>query len=252
MLVYPEVFRVAKDGNAQLDYEDAWWMPKQCRPLEGQSFRFAVADGATDAVFSGLWARILVRAFGKRNLTTDTNGTLIGRLRKTWARSVGHQPLPWYVEEKLRSGAFAALLGFELVENQNGGSGTWHAEACGDCCLFQVRNRDLITAFPITSSEQFTNSPHLLCSVGPGTDDFARLSLTAGKWIEGDCFYLMTDALANWFLVECETRCVPWQILRDITLPKDPPFGSWIEGLRRAKRIRNDDCTLLSIGFEHF
>jgi Protein phosphatase 2C len=252
MRLFPGALWVAKDGNAQFEYEDACWTPRQCNPLEGQSFRFAVADGATDAVFSGLWAQILVRAFGKRNLTANTNGALISRLRKMWSRSVGHRPLPWYAEEKLRSGAFAALIGFELVENQQGGTGTWTATACGDCCLFQVRGPNLVTAFPITSSEQFTNSPHLLCSIGPGTDDFARLSSTAGEWMEGDCFYLMTDALANWFLVECETRCVPWQTLRDITLPTDPPFGSWIEGLRRAKQIRNDDCTLLSIGFEHY
>src|SRR5207244_10371847 len=124
----------------------------------------------------------------------DTGATPVARMRKTWTRSVRRRSLPWYAEEKLRNGAYAALLGFELVGSQSGGSGsgTWHATACGDCCFFQVRGSDLITAFPLTHSDQFSNCPFLLCSIGAKTDDFEYLLSSTGEWIEGDCFYLMT------------------------------------------------------------
>jgi hypothetical protein len=62
----------------------------------------------------------------------------------------------------------------------------------------------------------------------------------------------MTDALAAWFLSRCEQGTVPWQILRDVTLAGDPPFDDWINRLREQREIKNDDCTLVSVAFEHW
>jgi hypothetical protein len=61
----------------------------------------------------------------------------------------------------------------------------------------------------------------------------------------------MSDALASWFLTRCEGGDVPWQALRTLAIAKEPPFEEWISSLRRKRAIKNDDCTLISISFEH-
>ena len=63
MHVFSRAYWMPKAGNSEAEYEDSFWP----RFLDGESnnFRFAVADGATEASFSGIWARQIVRAFGK-------------------------------------------------------------------------------------------------------------------------------------------------------------------------------------------
>jgi hypothetical protein len=61
----------------------------------------------------------------------------------------------------------------------------------------------------------------------------------------------MTDALAAWFLARCEKGAVPWLELREVTLRKVPAFEEWISRLRNQREIKNDDCTLVSVSFEH-
>lgn len=75
--------------------------------------------------------------------------------------------------------------------------------------------------------------------------------LTAtGSWEENDSLYLMTDALACWFLASCETGVIPWRLLTEVTLTQEPPFEQWLAKLRGRREIRNDDCTLLNVTFE--
>jgi hypothetical protein len=69
----------------------------------------------------------------------------------------------------------------------------------------------------------------------------------SGRWQIGDTFYLLTDALAFWFLREIETGQKPLGILRNFERGKSRSFGKWISHLRENKFIRNDDVTLLTI-----
>lgn len=62
MRVSIQVFGLPKAGNRADEYEDAY-SPKRQGELEGESFRFAVADGATEGSFSRLWAGMLVRSY---------------------------------------------------------------------------------------------------------------------------------------------------------------------------------------------
>ena len=101
------VFWLPKAGNTPAEYEDAFWPRHYCLDSSGP-VRLAVADGATETSFSGLWARLLVAAYGRGRLTVDENEPALRRIRRIWKRAVGQKPLPWYAEEKLRSGAFFA------------------------------------------------------------------------------------------------------------------------------------------------
>jgi hypothetical protein len=121
--------------------------------------------------------------------------------------------------------------------------------ACGDSCLFQLRSEAVIHAFPISRSEDFSNAPLLLGSHRQSSG-LEGVQAAAGRWQEGDRFYLMTDALAAWFLARCEKGPVPWLELGEITLRKVPAFQEWISRLRYQREIKNDDCTLVSVCFE--
>ena len=251
MRIYIDAFRTQKAGNTEAEYEDAFWSRDQSSViLPGQTVRIAVADGATDAVFSGLWARLLVKAYGRRHMTGETVADHLVRAARVWDRVVKRHSLPWYAEEKARNGTYAALLGLELTQTANGASGTWSALSCGDCCFFHLRSSELLRAFPVDRAACFSNSP-VLCGSHPETRGLEGLVTAAGDWQEGDCFYLMSDALALWFITCCEQGLVPAQILRDVTLAKEPGFDEWIAGLRQQRAIKNDDCTLVALSFNY-
>jgi serine/threonine protein phosphatase PrpC len=114
MKIQIDAFQTQKAGNAESEYEDAFWPRVQNMTVEESNVRIAVADGATDAVYSGLWAQLLVRAYGRRRLTGETVQIHLGKAARVWERIVRRRPLPWYSEEKARAGSFAALVGLAL------------------------------------------------------------------------------------------------------------------------------------------
>lgn len=240
---YVSVFHLEKAGNSPSEYEDAFW-PLKSGEAE-LPLRVAAADGATDAVFSGLWADILVRSWGLRHLNAQNFSQEVAKKAKIWRRRTQHRQVPWYVEEKARSGSFAALIGVELCQ-----TGTWAAIACGDCCIFQIRDRELITAFPVSRSGDFSNSPALLTTGLMGRHLADAIRSEDGTWEPGDHLYLMTDALACWFLGKHELGCLPWKVLSEVALTGRPSFSDWVTSLRKGKEIKNDDCTLVSVTLE--
>ena len=114
MQVTARVFWAPKAGNRTEEYEDAFW-PVRGVNREGDRFRFAVADGATETSFSGLWAQLLVRSFGAGTLRQAHFDASLRPARVSWRRAVSSKPLPWYAEAKVLDGAYAALLGVELM-----------------------------------------------------------------------------------------------------------------------------------------
>ena len=106
MQVDSKGFHAPKQGNAEEEYEDAFF-PESCVTREMTEFRCAVADGASESAFAGLWAQLLVRSFGRRRLR-------LARLRQLWQRMVKGRPLPWYLEKKINNGAHAAFVGLVI------------------------------------------------------------------------------------------------------------------------------------------
>jgi hypothetical protein len=255
MHVHAEALRVPKAGNTDSEYEDAYWPPHR---VDGQSYsRFAVADGATETSFSGIWAQQLVEAYGAGAFDHVSDSAWLSELRRKWWSIVREKPMPWYAEEKLESGTFAALVGLTLNwDSPDSERGTWHAEAIGDSCLFQLRGSTLLAKFPLQTSEDFTNSPVLLSVKPDEYSGIGSLVSTRGEWQRGDHFYLMTDAVAAWFFRAIERYETPWEILRDLDNELVRPvvaesgmrsFREWVEAARNEGLIRNDDLTLYRI-----
>jgi hypothetical protein len=74
-----------------------------------------------------------------------------------------------------------------------------------------------------------------------------------GDCLSGDRLWLMTDALAQWFLQQAESGGKPWLALDLLVHPagdeisSQQAFAAWIEGLRASRQLRNDDVALIAI-----
>jgi hypothetical protein len=245
-----QVFWVPKAGNSPGEYEDAFW-PRQTG-FEGPSpVRLAVADGATETSFSGLWARLLVSSYGRGRLAGDAVADELRRIRRVWSKAVGQKPLPWYAEEKLRSGAFSSLAGLTLMppEDRAARLGRWQATAIGDSCLVQARGHDFVCSFPFSHSDEFDSRPRLVSSLESEDPDDLAANDISGEWQAGDSFYLMTDALACWCLREVEAGERVFERLNEPQTPSD--FETFVTALRSTNDpagrplLKNDDVTLL-------
>jgi len=238
-----------KLGNRPEQYEDACW-PRRRLCREAQLCRFAIADGATESAFSGLWARMLVRAFVRGKLGAPDETLVLARLQREWLRQVTRTELPWYLEEKVYRGAFSSLTGLTLACDASGlTEGVWSATAVGDSCLFQISDGRLALAWPIDRSDLFGSRPVLVASVSIGNVKLGEhVKSISGNWRTGDEFYLMTDAIGSWFIREVEGGRAAADLAREVdSIGGQASFEKWVAGLHESRKLRNDDITLLRI-----
>lgn len=241
MHVSTQVRLLPKSGNALSEYEDAFcYSPHR----EADVFRLAVADGATEASFSRQWARLLVRAYCDGQFADDALRMAFPELQSKWLAKVSAKPLPWYAEEKLQMGAYSSLMGLTLHAPMENEVGKWEALAIGDSCLFKIQNKELIVKWPLDSSAQFNNSPILLSTKSENNDGLVVPQQTSGKWSPGDLFYLMTDAMAQYYLQVVEQGGLPESAMPDLSSAE---FSEYVAGLRSSGQMRNDDVTFLRV-----
>ena len=226
------------------------------------SGRFAIADGASEGgPESGLWARLLVKDFVRADGVTDPWPETLPPLQARWRTEVGRgaapTEVPWFVAEHARArdnDAFATFLG--LAMQAAPGPNTpwrWQALAVGDTCLFQVRSGVLIERFPIDEVTKFNTTPWLVGShTTPEEVRRDRGRILDGENWPNDRIWMMTDALAEWFLLRWEVDEKPWEELEPFLNPMVVPesFDDWIADLRRLGQIRNDDVTLAAVWLE--
>lgn len=239
-----------KAGNRDDEYEDAAW-PERSLTTTQAVVRCAVADGATESAFAGMWARQLARAYGRGAFDADGWKHGLAHEQTAWQAAVAAKPLSWYAEEKARSGAFAALLGVtfgEEISNDSGNIRPWQALAVGDCALFQVRGDALLTSFPVVDAAFFTSRPLLIGSAPHSNTTLTEyVRRASGDLQPGDRLYLVSDALGLWWMQAAERGATPWSQLDGALAQRRRSFGGWIDSLRRAGQMRNDDVTLLRV-----
>lgn len=235
-----DAFSCQKAGNARSEYEDAWAIRGSDSPTR---CRVAVADGATESSFSALWAALLVESFVRgRSSGTDFFNRL-GAIRRLWRRKIRGRPLPWYAAEKARRGAYAAFVGASL----NAVNRAWRAVAIGDCCVLHISAppRELLTAFPLTQSDEFGSSPFLVGSVGKIDDDpIPHVRVSEGLLRPGDVLFFASDALAAWLLRRSERGEPAWDELQGLGTQDE--FEALV-ARAREDGTRNDDMTLVRV-----
>jgi hypothetical protein len=248
--IHWKAFSVSKQGNRAEENEDQY-SPHEPRGTFSLMARFdcALADGATSASFSRLWARLLVDcAIG------DDLAAGIAPAQTQWHQSINQLSLPWHAQEKAKQGAFATLLRLTLQPMPVGRSkGTWRAVAVGDSCLFLIRAGSLVMMAPELALSDFKKAPLLLSSLPARNAAVWQRSqewVYSGSWNSSDQFFLMSDALSAWFLAESQMGRAPWRTMGERFLSKrkeQEAFSTWIDDLREARAIKNDDTTLLWI-----
>src|SRR5262245_21266038 len=237
--MFCRAFRVAKRGHRAEECQDA------CA-ADVAAGRFAVADGAAESAFGGAWARLLVEGFVRLSPGQPDWPDWLPPLQERWRAEVNPPaeagPLPYYLEDRFEQGAFATFLGLEVQGE------AWQPLAVGDSRLFQVRKGQLDVAFPLTRAEDFGNSPWLVGSrTSPGGVARQQALRICGECKPGDSFWLMTDALALWFLRAHEERRRPIDELEPLLNGSTEDFTAWVARLRDARHLRNDDVTLVAV-----
>lgn len=233
-----------KEGKQWEECEDAWGFNEAAQ-------RLALADGASAAFESRLWAPALVQAFVREPPSPDAESILcwLKSPIRSWRNEIHWDRLNLYQAEKARRGAFSTLLGVSFdwptsdLTEEGGTSAQWRAVAVGDTCLFQVREGTVIVRFPVERAADFGNTPPLLST----RQDYNRHSLEELRICEGACqpgdlLVLATDALAKWFLQQVEEGEQPWSKWTKLTLGK---LLKLVQYLRQERAIRNDDVALV-------
>jgi hypothetical protein len=235
--VHSRTLALPKAGAGPDAYEDAAQVRAEAWPV-----RAAVADGATESVFAGTWAEILVGAGTGEALTTDRLREGLPDWQRAWAARCDAQAAaaPWYVRAKADEGAFATLLGLEVCAD-----GRWRAAAVGDCVLFHLRDGALRASWPIHSLDAFGNRPALLPS-RPSADasGMDALRTTSGPWTPGDVFLLTTDAVGAGLLRGAQSPEAPFRPAAAADWSA-AAFREAVATARAEGALRNDDSTLL-------
>jgi hypothetical protein len=104
-IIFPKV------GNTQNECEDYLM-------ADEQNMRFAVSDGASDSVFSGLWARCLVDTFSQYGNLTGNPDEIINKIYRNsinlWHDKIEWNNLKWNVKNKSVLGSYATFIGMEI------------------------------------------------------------------------------------------------------------------------------------------
>ena len=214
--------------------------------VDTQTFRFAVADGATESFDARNWAERLAQHWVQRK------STLTVEEFREWVATEGRElhdswtglTLSWYSEEKARYGSFATLVGVELDLNTE--SPSWQAIALGDACLLHFRNKTLLKSLPLSGSEGFNSGPVLVASDSSLHESSMQSVVTdSGTFQDGDVLLLMSDAAASWCLQRFENG--NFDVDQFLSAKSDEELREFFDAERMAGRIRNDDLAIVRI-----
>ncbi|MFD4242253.1 hypothetical protein ACFWP3_11760 [Streptomyces sp. NPDC058525] len=273
--VYVTHLVAPKYGSTETECEDAVTVLPGCSHdhMLREPLTVGVSDGATESALAKDWARLLSRTAAEQAMERPdllAGGAAFEEFAAsavaqwdpwlaeyTHARVAEGRPLKWYEHTKLAEGAYATLLTARVDPDPGPETGAseqawrWQAAALGDSCLFHLRDDRLVRAFPVVTAEEFGTVPDLF---GSRNHDAAllgrRTRFTEGRCLAGDRLFLMTDALAAWFLSSHDQDSAVDQLL-EFSGPEDlGGFTRWLDGLRERQQLRNDDVAVVRIDFE--
>lgn len=216
--------------------------------------RFAVADGVSEALLSGEWARALCGAFaeaGPGDLTEDgfiewsrpLCSAFDDRLRAWADRKYAQDRRYWALPNKANEeGSQSTFMGLRMTEPDADGIGIWRAICVGDCNLTWWNDSGLFSAWPADDPDTFGLTPGVV-----GSKSIVRESVQTcdGQWRKTDMAVLTSDAMSVWLLKHRNgSNLHTWREWDDST------FDAWLAEERDAERIRNDDCVILFVWWE--
>ncbi|WP_370407476.1 hypothetical protein [Tenacibaculum dicentrarchi] len=211
--------------------------------------KFSISDGVSKSFFPKFWAEYLVDEFVSKEIIEDN--IFLQECQEKWLKKVTdivNKPTSkWFTQNAFnnKSPALATFVGLQFFEKEK----KWEASALGDSFLFFVpKERKTFDNNCIIVSSKiepiiFDNFPDYFSSIG---DKFkGKVKQTLKRDLKDGTFYLMTDALAEWFLNEKENaigKISVWQNQND--------FERFIDEERLTEKLGNDDSAILIINVE--
>lgn len=220
--------------------------------------KFAIADGVSKSFFSGIWADLIVKTFVNDPGELFFNRSeLMKRIQDEWLNKikeiVNKPEQKYFVKNRFFQGAAAAatFVGLQFIKT-DANTYIWEAFALGDSHLFFVPNKSAelnqtnnfkshLISLSSKTSPEFDNYPDFFES--RQENHKGKIKMKTGQLMEG-VFYLMTDALSEWFIRDTEKaidEIDSWENQID--------FEKRIENLR-SSGMTNDDSAILIIRIE--
>jgi serine/threonine protein phosphatase PrpC len=249
-------FMEVKDSGSSVLSEDA------CA-ISPDEMRFALCDGVSTSNFSRSWAAALAQRWVEEPLTKfdpEIIDQWLEKPRKRWLSWVYDTWLPT-INKRNHSEGYKEFSHQEAVQLADEGAAatflgviinrevsSWFAIAVGDTCLFHLSAAENhASAFPLSSSAEFTDLPHIIYSRAEHSLVLSRrIKSKSQNYNSGDVLLLATDALAEWLLKKIEENDPDWwQSLLYLTTNQE--FVALVHQERANKRMKNDDATLVIV-----
>jgi hypothetical protein len=212
--------------------------------------KFAISDGVSKSFFPKIWADVLVnkwvnsKDFDEAQFIIDCQNNWLEQVTEI----VNKPDAKWFTKNAFnrKESGLATFVGLRFYKKKK--EWFWKADALGDSFLFFVpkKIKDFSKECLVLSSKKepivFDNFPDYLSGLGnnhKGEKQIMESPLTSGT------FYLMTDALAEWFLNEKEnaiSKISVWENQKD--------FERFVNEERHNEKLGNDDTAFLSIKIE--
>ncbi|AFY83370.1 protein phosphatase 2C domain-containing protein [Oscillatoria acuminata] len=235
-------FQIPKQGLTEAECEDK----SALSSTEGR-LRVAVADGATESLFSDIWAELIVNSYVDKGAEIFNIGSLQSLSQAflhTASKLILQMPETrhWFMYEKLERGSHVTFVAAEFYNPE-----TMEVLAVGDSCIFW-RNEENgnVEMLPELSAEDFGVFPASICSLQKTWQNLeSKIVKKEVHLHNGFQVILCTDALACWLVKALQQDPFVWEKL--FQLSDSISFTNFIDSLRSQKEIRNDDVTLVLI-----
>lgn len=205
--------------------------------------KFAISDGVSKSYFPKIWSDKLVHQYVSKKDWKDDEFT--AESQKEWQSKIDEivsQPgTKWFTKAQYdrKDSALATFVGLQFLEEQ----GKWIAQALGDSFLFFVAKDTLKIEKQLSSKQQpvkFDNFPDYLSSIGDSHK--GEKNSVKGEKLKEGTFFLMTDALAEWFLNDTEMA-----LGKLSHIDSQEKFLETVQNERNLNRLNDDDSALLII-----
>lgn len=209
--------------------------------------KFSISDGVSKSFFPKIWSEALVKQWVQKEIW-DTDDFIL-KCQNEWHHSlekiVQSSDVKWFTKLNYnrRLPGLATFVGLQLFPEQK----TWEATAIGDSFLFFVpkiiSDFDKETIILSSKSEPiiFDNFPDYLSSIGTTHKGMPFKKLVQQE-LKSGTFFLMTDALSEWFLKEKDNalgKIEVWEYQKD--------FEAFVDNARAENNLTNDDSAILII-----
>lgn len=233
--------QVPKDPSYPDENEDAY-------EIVSSVDRVAISDGASESFDSKTWAKLLVDSFAK---SPEINPGWLSEVVRQYNEYYDLKKLSWSKHAAFERGSFATLLGVETFSEHS----SLEVLSVGDSLAVLLSGSKMIDSFPYREAQQFKNRPELFCTNSSHNgfifeaDFFSRHQKTWDlKKLDDPVLLCMTDALGEWALKMAENGSPQWEAL--MSIEDVSQLQVIVSAEREHRRMRVDDVTLVSIGFD--